>query len=86
MTTFNISFVENWKDKGYNYILIVPREKYGVLRPLKAEKAVKRGYTIEIDELRFIHMEADYFVVKKKDASQFNRSISSNRFVGRLAS
>lgn len=68
MTTFNISFVESWKDKGYNYILVLPRDKYGVLRPLTYEKSVQKGYTIQIDELRFIQMQEDYFVVKTKDA------------------
>jgi hypothetical protein len=74
MTTFNISFVENWKENGYNYILILPRDKYGVLRPLTYEKSVLRGYTIGIDELRFIHIEKDYFIVKEKDASRFGRN------------
>ena len=69
MITFNLSFVQNWKEKGYNHILIVPREKYGVLRPLTYDKAVQKGYTIEIDELRFIHMEENYFIVKQKDAT-----------------
>jgi hypothetical protein len=69
MITFNISLAETWKEQGYNYILIVPRQKYGVLRPLTSERPIKKGYTIEIDELRLIHMEEDYFVVKKKDAA-----------------
>jgi hypothetical protein len=68
MTLFNVSFLENWKDKGYNYILIMPRDKYGVLRPLSYDKPVQKGYTIQIDELQFIPVEADYFLVKSKDA------------------
>ena len=72
MITFNISFVENWKEKGYNHILIVPREKYGVLRPLTYDKPVQKGYTIQIDELKFIHMDEEYFLVKQKDAMVIN--------------
>jgi hypothetical protein len=86
MITFKISFVENWKDKGYNYVLIVPRQKYGVLRPLAKEKPIKKGYTIEIDELRLIHMEDDYFFVKKKDASHITSLSDTNHFRERLAS
>jgi len=69
MTNFNISFVENWKTKGFGYILVVPRDKYGVLRPLTHEKPVLRGYTIQIDELKFINLKEEYFLVKQKDAS-----------------
>jgi hypothetical protein len=69
MISFNVSFVENWKEKGYSYILVLPREKYGVLRPLSHDKPVQKGYTIQIDELRFIQIGEDYFLVKRKDAS-----------------
>ena len=68
MITFNSSFAENWKEKGYSHILIVPREKYGVLRPLAYDKPVQKGYTIEINELRLLHIDREYFYVKKKDA------------------
>jgi hypothetical protein len=71
MITFNASFVENWRDRGYRYILILPRDKYGVLRPLNEDRPVAKGYTIELDELRFIHMDDDYFLVKEKDGSGF---------------
>jgi hypothetical protein len=71
MISFNVSFVENWKEKGYNYILVLPREKYGVLRPLPTDKNVQRGYTIQIDELKFIQIGDDYFLVKRKDAFEF---------------
>jgi hypothetical protein len=71
MITFNVSFVENWKENGYSYILVLPREKYGVLRPLAQDKPVQKGYTIQIEELKFIQIEADYFLVKKKDASRY---------------
>ena len=74
MITFNVSFVENWKEKGYSYILVLPREKYGVLRPLSSDKSVQKGYTIQIDELRFIQTEEDYFLVKQKDAYRFVES------------
>jgi hypothetical protein len=71
MISFNVSFVENWKEKGYNYILVLPREKYGVLRPLPTDKNVQKGYTIQIDELKFIQIGEDYFVVKRKDALEY---------------
>jgi hypothetical protein len=74
MISFNVSFVENWKEKGYNYILVLPREKYGVLRPLPSDKNVQKGYTIQIDELRFIQIGEDYFLVKRKDAFAFANS------------
>ena len=71
MITFHASFVENWRDRGYKFILILPRDKYGVLRPLNEDRPVGKGYTIELDELRFIHMDDDYFLVKEKDGSNF---------------
>jgi hypothetical protein len=79
MITFNISFAENWKEKGFNHILIVPREKYGVLRPLTHDKPVLKGYTIQIDELKFIQMDEDYFLVKKKDAVLFEQTMNSRK-------
>jgi hypothetical protein len=75
MTTFNITFAKNWKERGYSYVLILPRDKYGVLRPLTYEKNVQKGYTIQIDELRFIQMQEEYFLVKTKDAAHL-REIS----------
>ena len=80
MITFNSSFVQHWKERGYNHILILPREKYGVLRPLTYDKTVQKGYTIEIDELKFIHMEENYFIVKQKDATVFTNTIHTGNF------
>ena len=70
MINFNITFAENWKQKGYQYILVLPRDKYVVMRPLKTDKNVHKGYTIQIHELKFLHADTgdDYFIVKKKDA------------------
>lgn len=75
MTTFNLTWIENWKSKGYNYLLVLPREKYGVLRPLNEPREVKKGYTIEIDDLRLIHLDKDYFLVKEKDAPRQMKEI-----------
>ena len=85
MTNFNISFVENWKTKGFSYILVVPRDKYGVLRPLTYEKPVMRGYTIQIDELKFINLKEEYFLVKQKDASQFSGAHSNSNRLAKSA-
>jgi hypothetical protein len=85
MTTFNISFVENWKTKGFSYILVVPRDKYGVLRPLTHEKQVLKGYTIQIDELKFINLKEEYFLVKQKDAFHLNGGHSSGNLLARSA-
>jgi hypothetical protein len=68
MVAFNKTLMTTWKNVGYNFILVLPLEKYGVLRPLVEDKNVKRGYTIEINELILIQMAEDYFLTKEKDA------------------
>jgi hypothetical protein len=68
MVVFNTSILENWKQNGYQYILILPRDKYGVLRPLHTDKPAKRGYTIEISEIRLLQLADDYFLTMEKDA------------------
>jgi hypothetical protein len=68
MVVFNTSILENWKQNGYQYILILPRDKYGVLRPLRTDKPAKKGYTIEISEIRLLQMAEDYFLTMEKDA------------------
>ena len=67
MVVFNTAILEHWKQKGYQYILILPRDKYGVLRPLRADKPAKRGYTIEISEIRLLQLAEDYFLAMEKD-------------------
>ena len=51
MVVFNPLILQNWKLSGYKFIYVLPRNKYGVLRPLSEDRSVKRGYTIEIGEL-----------------------------------
>jgi hypothetical protein len=70
MVIFNTSILETWKLNGYRYILVLPRNKYGVLRPLVDDKQVKKGYTIEIAEMNLIQMAEEYFYTKEKDALQ----------------
>jgi hypothetical protein len=68
MVVFNTSILENWKQRGYRFILILPRDKYGVLRPLHQDKPAKKGYTIELSEIRLLQMPEDYFLTMEKDA------------------
>ena len=68
MVTFNSSILSLWKAQGYRFILVLPRDKYGVLRPLLEDKPVKKGYTIEISEITLIQMAEDYFVTLEKHA------------------
>lgn len=68
MVAFNYSILQKWKSLGYRFILVLPREKYGVLRPLLYEKPVNKGYTIDISEITLIQMAEDYFLTKEKDA------------------
>lgn len=68
MVVFNTSILENWKQNGYQYILILPRDKYGVLRPLHVDRPAKKAYTIEISEMRLLQMAEDYFITMEKDA------------------
>ena len=68
MVAFNSSILDNWQRYGYRFIHVVPRDKYGVLRPLTEDRPVKTGYTIELNEINLIQMAEDYFVTKEKDA------------------
>jgi predicted RNA-binding protein associated with RNAse of E/G family len=68
MVAFNASILQQWKSLGYRFILVLPRDKYGVLRPLFEDKPVAKGYTIDISEMSLIQMAEDYFVTKEKDA------------------
>ena len=68
MVVFNTSILEHWKQNGYRYILILPRDKYGVLRPLKNDINATKGYTIEISEIQLLQLADDYFITKEKDA------------------
>jgi hypothetical protein len=77
MVAFNTSILHKWKTEGYRFILVLPRDKYGVLRPLLADKPVKKGYTIEISEITLIQMAEDYFLTKEKDAR--SRTSASSR-------
>ena len=68
MIAFSSSTLHLWKALGYRYILVLPRDKYGILRPLAYEKPVRKGYIIEISEMSLIQMAEDYFLTKEKDA------------------
>lgn len=74
MVAFNSSVLHLWKAQGYRFILVLPRDKYGVLRPLRDDRTVKKGYTIEISEITLIQMAEDYFITKEKDAALVSRS------------
>lgn len=80
MVAFNSSVLLLWKAQGYRFILVLPRDKYGVLRPLHADRTVKKGYIIEISEIALIQMAEDYFITKEKDAPLVSRPnrIASN--------
>ena len=68
MVVFNPLILQNWKLSGYKFIYVLPRNKYGVLRPLSEDRSVKRGYTIEIGELPLLQISDNYFFTKEKDA------------------
>jgi hypothetical protein len=69
MVVFNTSILENWKSNGYRFILVLPRDKYGVLRPLNYDKPLTKGYTIEISEVSLLQIAQDYFLTTEKDAA-----------------
>jgi hypothetical protein len=76
MVVFNNAFLENWKLSGFRYILVLPFDKYGVLRPLIDDKNVKRGYTLEMSEAKLLQIADDYFFTMEKDvykAADINR-------------
>jgi hypothetical protein len=68
MTTFTPSLLPYWKSSGYRFIHVLPRNKYGVLRPLLEDRAVRFGYTIEITELPLLQITEEYFLTKDKDS------------------
>jgi hypothetical protein len=67
MVVFHDSFIENWKLNGYRYILVLPLNKFGVLRPLTTDKNVTHGYTIEMSEVKLLQIVDDYFLTMEKD-------------------
>ena len=67
MVVFNNRYLEEWKSSGYRYILVLPRDKYGVLRPLTSDKNLKKGYTIEMSEVKLLQIAEDYFLTMEKD-------------------
>lgn len=67
MVVFHDSFIENWKLSGFRYILVLPLEKFGVLRPLTSDKNVTHGYTIEMSEVKLLQIADDYFLTMEKD-------------------
>jgi hypothetical protein len=77
MVAFNTALIKTWENLGYQFILVLPRDKYGVLRPLAQDKPVKRGYTIQINEINLIQMAEDYFLTKEKDALVPSRSMQT---------
>jgi hypothetical protein len=78
MVVFNTTILENWKQCGYQYILILPRDKYGVLRPLYRDKPAKKGYTIQISEIRLLQLAEDYFLTMEKDAVSASIAVIRN--------
>ena len=70
MVLFNSLILQHWKLSGYKFIYVLPRNKYGVLRPLAEDRSVRKGYTIEIGELPLLQISENYFLTKDKDAVQ----------------
>jgi len=69
MVLFRDSFLDQWKQRGFRYVLVMPREKYGILKPLHADKpSLKKGYTIEMSEVNLLQLTDDYFLTMDKDA------------------
>ena len=67
MKPFQASFIETWKTRGYRYILVLPREKYGILRPLAYDKPLSKGFTIQISEIGLLQITDNYFYTMDKD-------------------
>lgn len=67
MILFNLSHFDDWKSKGFKYVLVVPRDKYGVLRPLLSDKSVRKGYTLEMSEVKLLQVAENYFLTMDKD-------------------
>ncbi len=70
MIAFRTSFLDSWKTNGYRFILVLAREKYGVLRPLSHDKPLNKGFTIEISEIGLLQLTENYFLTMEKDVSQ----------------
>jgi hypothetical protein len=67
MITFHASFIETWKTRGYRFILVLPREKYGILRPLAYDKPLNKGFTIQLSEIGLLQITDNYFFTMDKD-------------------
>jgi hypothetical protein len=67
MVVYNSSYLEKWKLLGYKFILVLPLDKYGVLRPLMYEKDVNKGFTIRLCEVDLLQITEDYFFAMEKD-------------------
>ena len=69
MVLYRDSFIDHWKQRGYRFVLVMPREKYGILKPLYFDKpALRKGFTIEISEINLLQISEDYFLIMDKDA------------------
>ena len=60
MVVFNYSYLDSWRSQGYKYILVLPLEKFGVLRPLANDRNLKKGYTLEMSEVNLLQIAEDY--------------------------
>jgi hypothetical protein len=78
MIHYKPSYLEKWKNFGYRFIQILPREKYGVLRPLYEDKILDKGFTIEITEMNLLQVTESYFLILEKDAAQKGRAIKAS--------
>ena len=67
MILFKASLLETWKARGFQFILVLPREKYGVLRPLMHDKPLKKGFTIHMSEIGLLQITENYFYAMDKD-------------------
>ena len=69
MVLYRDSFLDHWKQRGFRFVLVMPREKYGILKPLYSDKpSLKKGFTIEISEINLLQISEDYFLTMDKDA------------------
>lgn len=67
MLAFQPSFLDKWRTSGFKFILVLPRDKYGVLRPLSQDKPLDKGFTIEIAEIGLLQIADNYFFIMEKD-------------------
>lgn len=69
MVLYRDSFLDQWKQRGFRFVLVMPREKYGILKPLYSDKpSLKKGFTIEISEINLLQISEDYFLTMDKNA------------------